>query len=309
MPRPYAAVIGGINLDICGRSNEKLIPEDSNPGVVTMSPGGVGRNIAHNLRLLSVETVFLTALGGDSWSRQAELDCKALGMNLDYAVHVPDGTISIYLFLTEPDGNMALALSDTEIAKAITPAVLEARMDMLCAADAVVLDTNLEEDALQYVANHCTAPLFADPVSVHKADKLLPVLGKLHTLKPNLIEAAHLAGMEIRDRESLYAVADRLLSTGLRRVVISLGSHGALLAEGQKRVLLPCYPTKLVNVTGGGDAMMAALVYSHLHGKTLEESGAYALAAGSMAVRCSVTNNPALFVSALEKLVKGEILL
>ena len=306
MKQPYAAVIGGINLDICGRSAKKLIPEDSNPGTVTMSPGGVGRNIAHNLRLLGVETAFVTALGGDLWSRQAERDCLALGMNLDYAVHVPEGTISIYLFLTEPDGNMALALSDTEIAKAVTPEVLEARKEMLCGAGAVVLDANLSQESILWVAEHVTAPLFVDPVSVSKAEKLLPVLGKLHTLKPNRIEAERLTGIPIHDQESLFAAADCLLATGLRRAVISLGSDGTLLAEGSERILLPCYPAKLVNVTGGGDAMMAALVYGYLSGKTLKESGAYALAAGAMAVGCGVTNNPDLSVSALEKIVKGE---
>lgn len=306
MKQPYAAVIGGINLDICGRSAKKLIPEDSNPGTVTMSPGGVGRNIAHNLRLLGVETAFVTALGGDAWSHQAEQDCRALGMNLDYAVHVPEGTISIYLFLTEPDGNMALALSDTEIAKALTPAVLAERLEMLSGASAVALDANLSEESIRWVAEHVTAPLFVDPVSVRKADKLLPVLGKLHTLKPNRIEAEHLTGIAIHDRESLFAAADRLLETGLRRAVISLGSRGALLAEGGERTLLPCYPAKLVDVTGGGDAMMAALVYGYLSGKTLKESGAYALAAGAMAVSCGVTNNPDLSAFALEKIVKGE---
>ena len=306
MKRPYAAVIGGINLDICGRSDQKLIPEDSNQGTVTMSPGGVGRNIAHNLRLLGVETVFVTALGGDAWSSQAEQDCRALGMNLDYAVHVPEGTISIYLFLTEPDGNMALALSDTEIAGAVTPEVLTERLEMLCGASAVVLDANLSEKSIHWVAEHVTAPLFVDPVSVRKADKLRPVLGRFHTLKPNRIEAEHLTGIAIHDRESLFAAADCLLETGLRRAVISLGGAGALLAEGSERILMPCYPAKLVDVTGGGDAMMAALVYGYLSGRTFKESGAYALAAGAMAVSCGVTNNPDLSASALEKIVKGE---
>ena len=52
--------------------------------------------------------------------------------------------------------------------------------------------------------------------------------------------------------------------------------------------------------------MMAALTYGHLAGRSLEESGKLALAAGSMAVQCSVTNNPELSVAALEKRIKGE---
>ena len=61
-----AAVVGGVNMDICGRPDRSLIPRDSNPGRVRLSPGGVGRNIAHNLALMGVETSLITALGGES---------------------------------------------------------------------------------------------------------------------------------------------------------------------------------------------------------------------------------------------------
>ena len=42
-----AVVIGGANMDICGSPRGILIAEDSNPGAVSVKPGGVGRNIAH----------------------------------------------------------------------------------------------------------------------------------------------------------------------------------------------------------------------------------------------------------------------
>ena len=61
-----AAVIGGLNADIWGRPSGPIILRDSNPGSVTLTPGGVGRNIAHDLRLLGVEVKFFTAFGGDS---------------------------------------------------------------------------------------------------------------------------------------------------------------------------------------------------------------------------------------------------
>ena len=45
---PYAVVVGGVNMDIGGVSAAPLVSADSNPGVVRISLGGVGRNIAHN---------------------------------------------------------------------------------------------------------------------------------------------------------------------------------------------------------------------------------------------------------------------
>ena len=62
---PEVVVIGGVNIDIGGRAFGPLKMKDSNPGKVTVSLGGVGRNIAHNLRLLGTEVCLLTALGED----------------------------------------------------------------------------------------------------------------------------------------------------------------------------------------------------------------------------------------------------
>ena len=211
----------------------------------------------------------------------------------------------MYLFLTEPDGNMALAVSDTAVSRAITPAALAERLPLLNGASAVVMDANLTADSIIYLAEHCTAPLFVDPVSVGKAGKIQPVLGRLHTLKPNLIEAEALSGIAIHDEKSLHEAARKLLGTGLRRVVISLAADGALLASREGMLHLHCYPSTLVDVTGGGDAMMATLAYGFFCGRSFEESGRLALAAASLAVSCPVTNNPELSVSRLETIIKG----
>ena len=55
MSTGYAAVVGAVNMDICGTPYTRVIAKDSNPGTVRHNPGGVGRNIAHNLRLLGVQ--------------------------------------------------------------------------------------------------------------------------------------------------------------------------------------------------------------------------------------------------------------
>ena len=67
---PYAVVVGGVNMDIGGVSAGPLVPADSNPGAVRMSLGGVGRNIAHNMALLGVDTRLLTAFGADRYAQR-----------------------------------------------------------------------------------------------------------------------------------------------------------------------------------------------------------------------------------------------
>ncbi|MBQ3217149.1 MAG: winged helix-turn-helix transcriptional regulator, partial [Oscillospiraceae bacterium] len=219
----YAVVVGGVNMDIGGRSFAPLVSRDSNPGKVTMSLGGVGRNIAHNMSLLGVDVRFLTAFGDDLYAQRIAASCSELGIDISDALRVPGGATPTYLFINGDDGDMELALSDMEICKRISPSYLASKLQVLNNAQLVVVDTNIPEESIVYLAEHCTAPLFADPVSTAKAVKLKAVLGKIHTLKPNRIEAELLSGVKITDGESLKEAARTLLDTGMHRVFISLG--------------------------------------------------------------------------------------
>ena len=294
MARGYVAVVGAVNVDIWGRSRAGLIPGDSNPGEVRLSMGGVGRNIAHNLRLLEVPVGMLTLLGEDAWAAQVEANCRALGIDLGHAQRVPGGRTGAYLCITGPDGDMALALCDTDLAEALSPAVLAAHLDWLNAAAAVVFDGNLSEESTAYLAAHCTAPLFADPVSVRKARHLLPALGRLRCLKPNRLEAEALSG----EAEVLEA-AKALHRMGAGLVCVSDGARGLAWAGAAGAGRVPCPPTKLVNATGGGDAMMAALVRAFLDGMDTHSALRFALAVSSLAVEHAGTINTDLNLQAV----------
>ena len=86
-PQPVntAVVFGGINMDIWGRPAAPLVQKDSNPGSVTMRPGGVGRNIAHDLRLLGLEVSLVAPIGGDVYAAAVVDSCQALGIDLSMA--------------------------------------------------------------------------------------------------------------------------------------------------------------------------------------------------------------------------------
>lgn len=297
-------VAGGVNIDIGGQSAAPLVSRDSNPGTVTISLGGVGRNIAHDLRLLGVETSLLTALGEDAYAREVERSCRALGIGLDAALRVPGGRTSTYLFISGPDGDMALAVSDMELYKTLTPEYFQRQLPLLRQAAVVAADTNLPEDSLRYLAQHSTAPLFVDPVSVPKAAKLRGILGRIHTIKPNRLEAELLSGVTIRDRESLEQAAKVLLETGLQRVFITLGGEGTYAAQGDRRCFLPAYPTQARNATGGGDAFASGLIWAYLQGMDLRESAQAATAAASIAVEGEETINPALSPQAVQERIR-----
>lgn len=297
---PYVTVVGGMNMDIGGRPYKKLVAKDSNPGAVRMSPGGVGRNIAHNMSLLGLDVRLLTAFGDDVYAQKLAAVCGELGIDISQSPVIPGGHTSTYLFVNDESGDMQLAVSDMDIYDHLTPQVLQSRRQLLDGSQVVVLDTNLPVETVAWVAKNCRAPIFADPVSSAKAEKLRPVLGRLHTLKPNRIEAELLSGVAISDDASLRRAADALLETGLHRVFISLGADGVFAADRSGQVLhLPAPEGNIVSTTGCGDSFMAALAWAYLQGSDLERSARAGLAASTITMASADTINPAMSEEAL----------
>ena len=296
---PYAVVVGGVNMDIGGQPYGELVVADSNPGRVRMSLGGVGRNIAHNMSLLGVDTRMLTVFGDDLYAQRIAASCGELGIDISQCLTVPGGSTSTYLFVADRRGDMSVAVSDMEIYAHMTPSFLASRSGLLNSAQLIVVDTNIPAETIAWLTDHVKLPIFSDPVSTAKAEKLRPVLGKLHTLKPNRLEAELLSGVEIRDEDSLNRAADALLATGLRRVFISLGGDGMFAADHNERLHVSCCPGQMVNTTGCGDAGMAAIAWAYLEGTNLEGTARAAMAAGSIAMESEETINPAMSAEAL----------
>ena len=295
----YAVVVGGVNMDIGGHSFEPLVAADSNPGTISMSLGGVGRNIAHNMCLLGVDVRLLTAYGDDIYGQRISAACSEIGIDTTHALKVPGAATSTYLFIAGPDGDMAMAMSDMEVCAQISPAYLNANLSLLRNAQVVVADANIPQESLVFLAENVKAPLFCDPVSTAKAEKLRPILHRIHTLKPNRIEAELLSGVQIREKADVERAAQALLDKGVHRLFLSMGADGVYAATREERLWLPNLPGNMVNTTGCGDAFMAALVWAYLEGTNLRDTALAGLAAGAIAMESKETINPAMSEAAL----------
>ena len=275
-------------MDIWGRPAAPLVQKDSNPGTVTMRPGGVGRNIAHDLRLLGLEVSLVAPIGGDVYAAAVVDSCQALGIDLSMAPVFKDMRSSTYLYITDETGDMELAVSDMELCAALTPALVAPILPRL-KAGAVVVDANLPQETIAYICNHCPIPVYADPVSTVKSGKLQPVLHRLAAIKPNALEAACLTGESDPERAAL-ALVDR----GVQRVFISLGAQGMIAADRQELLRLPGLATQVVNSTGAGDAATAAIVLAGIRGMSLGDTALLAQKAGAVTCRSESANAPEL---------------
>jgi len=280
--KAYVTVAGGATLDISGVPGGRLVPYDSSPGTVSFSPGGVGRNIAHNMSLLGMDVRLITLFGDDPAAAILQKACDEAGVDTSLSGSVGSCSTAVYLYIADEKGEMQLAVNDMGIFRRFTPEFLGPRMESVNAGALCVADANLPAETLRLLADSCTVPLFADPVSTAKAGKLKPILPRIHTLKPNRYEAELLTGIPVTDGKSAAQAAEKLLSLGVRRVFLTLGKDGVLAADADRRILLPADSEGIVGTTGAGDSFMAALAWSAHAGLPLEESARAGLAAAAI---------------------------
>ncbi len=293
-------VIGGVNMDIAGTPDAELRTGDSSPGRVTMSPGGVGRNIAENLCRLGRRVSLVTALGNDAYADAIREHSRNVGIDLSFSVTDPVGRTSTYLCLNERNGDLHAAVSDMAVCSLLTPEKLEPVLPEINRGDLLIADANLPEETLAWIAGHVTIPVAADPVSAAKALRLRPLLSRLIFLKPNLQEAELLAGFAPGTAGSCSRIADALHELGVSRVFLSLGARGVWADDGKEGALIPCFPGPVVNTSGCGDAFAAAAADAFLRGQGTMECARRGLAAAAICAEDPAAVSPLLSTEAVE---------
>ncbi len=289
--RGPVTVIGGANTDILGFVEHPIVQRDSNPGHIRTSPGGVGRNIAENLARLGITTRLVTSLGEGPTGGEVAASCTEVGIDL-LTVSTPGFAAPRYLAIMDDAGDLALGINDMRALEAITPDAIAVHAAAIDESVVIVLDTNLPAETLEYIAERWgDRPVLLDTVSVAKAPRARGLLGKLHTLKTNELEAAALAGTV---SGAVDAAVDALLIAGAARIVVTGGIAGALIASGVSRVRFVPPPATVVNATGAGDAYMAGLVYAVLAEFDTTHTAAFASAVATVALGSERTVSEAL---------------
>ncbi|APC39291.1 PfkB family carbohydrate kinase [Clostridium estertheticum] len=293
----YVVVIGGLNLDIAGLSGNVYHEKDSNIGEIDMTVGGVGQNIAKNLVKLDVPTYLLTVYGDDYFGQFLCEECKKNNIYLDYAECILNTKSSTYLYITDDQGDMVTAVNDMKITENITPEFLEKRINFINEASICVIDGNIPKESIEWIANHCTVPIFVDPVSIAKLNRFENILDKIDTFKPNELEASVLTGVKIVDTESAKEAARVLHQKGVTNVFISLGAKGILCSREGGVDCIPILDSHVVSVNGAGDCSTATITWARFqydNAIPLKRVGMLTQAAASLTVEVADSVSPNL---------------
>ena len=285
-------VIGAANVDITASPLGRYIPCDSNPSRVEIAFGGVGRNIAHNLCLMGEQVRLFTVFGDDSIALSLRDNCRHVGMTVDPILEIAGARSNYFICVNDHNGEMQAGAADMELMAHLTPSMIEAHMANINASEVVVADCNPDEQVMQYLARHCSVPLYIDATSALKAMKIKAMLGIERRapliVKVNLAEARAISG----HKGDLEAMARWFIDKGVTRIYITMGPKGVFCHDGHCSCAIPSQAVNVLNATGAGDAFMAAVVHAELQGHNMEQAAQAGVRAASLALQSPTAVNP-----------------
>ena len=132
------------------------------PGNIRFVPGGVARNIAHNLAILGQITgsptlaspILIAAVGDDAAGSSLIESCEHIGINIDGVMIVPGGATPSVSIIFDGQGDVAASVADVNLLEtAITPQILMEHRRRIQGSFCVLIDGDLSQKAVE-VSNH-----------------------------------------------------------------------------------------------------------------------------------------------------------
>lgn len=292
-----AVIIGASSLDVVGRLQKNLRLGTSNPSIIRTSFGGVARNVAENLARLGQPVVLLSVVGKDRIGDDLIAHTEQAGVDVS-SIHRTDAfPTSFYMGVLEQDGSRKFAFDDMRISTQLSEAYITYNEDVFNQASLIFIDANVPEETLRRVieiARYCDIPVCADPTSVVLSPHLFPYLKNIHILVPNALEASALIKKKFdpNDVEKASAAARQLVAMGVEEVFLSIGDKGICYASSETSGHIPGILTQVIDPTGAGDAVTAAVLFAHLNDIPLDDAARLAISAATITVRHQGTVDP-----------------
>lgn len=257
-------------------------------GRIILTSGGDAMNEALVLSRLGRRVRLVTRIGCDDAGAYLKRTCASAGIDTQHFREMEglDTGINIVLvdnngerrFFTNPHGSLrALEACD------ITPEALDGAK-IFCFASIFVFPL-IGPDELEQLFRSVrgrgliTCADMTLPKHGETLADLAPALRYLDYFFANLAEAQQITGMT-----SPSAVADALLDTGVRHVIIKLGAKGCLIADEAGQQHIPACPTNCIDTTGAGDNFAAGFLSALLDGHSFAGCARYANACASVSV-------------------------
>ena len=259
--QPYALVFGVSVFDICGFTDRNYRCNDSNPGKVKTSFGGVCRNIAECMARVGVNTKFISILGDDETGNRMMEHSKIMNYDMSESLIVKGGYTPTYMAILDEQGEMVSAVVDMKIIDMFTTDFIDSKSEIIKNAEYMILDSD-RPDIVEYLIKTFSenTKFILDPVSAAKAKNIKHLIKYFHTIKPNRF--------------------------------ITLDEDGIYYNNGIEEGKIKAKEVSVVNVTGAGDSFVAGIANGYMNNTNIVDTVKYAISMSTITISTEETIHP-----------------
>ena len=259
MKQPRIAVVGSANIDLTTFTDQFPRPGETIFGKeFHLGFGGKGANQAVAAQLCGAHVSMVARVGDDLFGPATVHNFTAHGIYAGH-VHITPGVSSgvAPIFVDSGGQNRILVVKGAN--DRLSPADVDAAADVLRSCDCIVLQLEVPVETVYYTlrfARQHGIRSILNPAPGQSLD--LTQVANADYVIPNETEAEKLSGMPVGNLHEARACAVHLLQNGLRRVIVTLGENGALLASNDTMLHVPAHKVQPVDTTGAGDAFIGS---------------------------------------------------
>lgn len=278
-------VVGSLNMDLVVYADK--IPR---PGETVLGrnfrqiPGGKGANQASSAAKLGADVRMIGCVGTDAFGVQLKDSLSRDGVNVEHVMVKPEVSTGVAVILVENSGDNSITVA-SGANYSITEDDITSARGVITDSDVILLQLEIPLDIVRAAvtaAKSAGRTVILNPAPAAELDE--EILRNTDILTPNETELEFLSGHRTDTLENLKAAGSVMLEKGVKELVITLGSRGALHMNRKAATHYSAYQVNAVDTTAAGDSFNAALAVFLSEGKTMEEAIGFAMKVGAMTV-------------------------
>ena len=246
---------------------------------------GKGGNQAVVCARLGAEALMLGKVGADERGEFLLQTMRENGVDVNGVLVDPENPTGTDCVLVAEGGKNLIVVAPNANAR-VTTAEVDAMRPSFERAGSALFQLQVNADAVaraMALARDCGCAVILNPAPACEVPDEMFALADYVT--PNETEAEFFTGVsrEGKPLEDWCAeAANALHARGAKRLIITLGEHGAYYSDGERRFTLPAFPLQAVDSTAAGDAFNGGLAVRLAAGDAILDAMRYASACGAI---------------------------
>ncbi|WP_045518857.1 ribokinase [Neobacillus niacini] len=279
---PNILVVGSMNMDIVTRVNRHPLPGETIHGLNTsFFSGGKGANQAVAAVRSGATVTMVGALGEDFFGNEISRLLLNDHINLSHVKRKSSMT-GVAIITIDDSGENNIVLNKGANGIFIPKDLLDVE---LIQYDAILMQNEIPWETNAFILEKASElnikTVFNPAPALTIKDRYFPMIDLLIL---NEIEASEMTNIPVKDQESAYQSALRLIEKGVSEVIVTLGKQGAIYMNQNGTVFRSsAFDVPTVDTTAAGDTFIGAFVSAYFN-NDVADSLKYAAAAAALAV-------------------------